>query len=84
MTIALICADPHHPLIRALADRFHIQPRHSQDPLRPGDRHRLVVQTPTAIPFSIQPVSVPTLEVWPEHLDGPALLPGCGDCVTRC
>ena len=78
MTIALICADPHHPLIRALADRFHIQPRHSQDPLRPGDRHRLVVQTPTAIPFSIQPVSVPTLEVWPEHLDGPALLPGCG------
>ena len=71
MTCALICADPHHPLSRILADRLGVQPRCAGDPLGADDSPVVLLQTASASPLRCDPGPRTLLEVAPWHLHLP-------------
>ncbi len=76
MRPALLCADRHHPLCQALAQRFGVQPQAPGAALADDDGPLLVVHTVTASPARCDPGGRPLLVVTPWHLDLPESAPG--------
>ncbi len=76
MNPAVLCADPHHPLVLEIAQRFGIRPQLPEAKLTSKDGPVLLVQTLIAQPWRCDVGERLLLMSAPWHLQVPAPLPG--------
>ena len=81
MSPVLVCADPHHPLSRLIAQRFGMRPHPAGTAPEADTGPVLLVQTATATPRRFDAGERPMLQIAPWHLDLPD--PAGGTALLR-